>query len=255
MADIEKELKKVRDEAAQRRVELAPYKKAFESFDEEAVAWLLDTISLINDNPYEAGERFATLAVGNMGEDGFTAWAKDIVFDDDDNTVANTTNIGENNKMEPSELKAELEAFEERLLGQINQNKAETQELLQEQQKREQFREITAIVTDLGYEPESWQGKMLIQVASGEVDANMPIKERLGKAHEIVSERLGTATQESSDSVKIGNAEVSSDPLNVPATGGQVGGGGIPNAGENVPLSFNDADDALMTLLKSEIGQ
>ena len=34
MADIEKELKKVRDEAAQRRVELAPYKKAFESFDE-----------------------------------------------------------------------------------------------------------------------------------------------------------------------------------------------------------------------------
>ncbi len=129
------------------------------------------------------------------------------------------------------------------------------QELLQEQQKREQFREITTIVTNLGYEPESWQGKMLIQVASGEVDANMPIKERLSKAHEIVSERLGTATEESSDSVKIGNAEVPSDPLNVPATGGQVGGGGIPNAGENVPLSFNDADDALMTLLKSEIGQ
>jgi len=34
-----------------------------------------------------------------------------------------------------------------------------------------------------------------------------------------------------------------------------VGGGGIPNVSENVPITFGDADEALMNLVRSEIGQ
>jgi len=256
MGDIEKELKKVRDEAAQRRVELAPFKKAFESFDDEAVGWLLDTIALINTQPYEAGERFATLAYGNMGEEGFVTWAKDLVFDSDESIVENNENIGENSKMEPDQLKAEIAAMEERLLGAMDKRDGETRQILEEQQQREQFKEITNIIQGLGYEPDSWQGKMLIQVASGEVDNALPMSERLAKADEIVKERLGTSSNANAEeNIQIGNAEVPAETLNVPATGGQVGGGGIPNVGENVPASFTDANDALLTLLKTEVGQ
>ena len=45
------------------------------------------------------------------------------------------------------------------------------------------------------------------------------------------------------------------EPLDVPATGGQIGGGGVPNIAQDDPITFNDADNALRDLLKSQIGQ
>lgn len=250
MADTEKELKKVRDEAAQRRVELAPFKKAFENFDEEATEWILETLTMINANPYEAGERFATLAVGNMGQDNFGIWAKEFINAD---SVDNNSNIGDNEKMDEN-AESQIKAMEERLMTAINTKDEETKKMMAEQEKREQFKEISQIVSDLGYELEDWKGKMLIQVATQEVDSTLDIGQRLSKADDIVKERLG-GTQETpqTNNIQIGNAEVAQDPLNVPATGGQVGGSGIPNINETPPISFNDADDALMTLLRSEV--
>lgn len=259
MADVEKELKKVRDEAAQRRVELSPYKKAFENFDEEARDWLLETVELINSDPFEAGARFATLAYGNMGEDGFRQWAQEVAFDGDLSSVENKPKIGENSKMS-DDVDAKIASLEEKLLGAINQNNNATKEMMEEQQRREQFREITQIINDLGYDPDSWQGKMLVQVATSEIDKSLDIAQRLSKADDVVRERLGgkitdnAATEEAPKNIQIGNAEVQSEPLNVPPTGGQVGGGGIANIAENQPATFGDADDALMTLLKSEVG-
>ena len=253
MADLEKELKKVREEAAQRRVELAPYKKAFENFDAEAVNWLLDTVSLIEENPSEAGERFATLAYGNMGSEGFRVWVNEVAFEDDEDIVDNKEYIGENREMENNDLDTKIQEMENRLLGAIDKQNSQTKEMIGEQQRREQFKEITQIITDLGYDPDDWKGKMLIQVATQEIDKSLDIGQRLSKADDIVKERLGNKVEDSS--IQIGNAEVSAGSLNVPPTGGQVGGGGIANVAEDTPISFGDADDALMTLLRSEVGQ
>jgi len=254
MADIEKELKKVRDEAAQRRVELTPFKKAFENFDEEATEWILETLTMINANPYEAGERFATLAVGNMGQDNFGIWAQEFINAD---SVDNNENIGDNKKMDEN-AETQIKAMEERLMTAINSKDEENKKMMAEREKREQFKEINQIVSDLGYNIDDWKGKMLIQVATQEVDATLDIGQRLSKADDLVKERLngenleGQATSEPKN-IQIGNAEVSQEPLNVPATGGQVGGSGIANINETQPISFNDADDALMTLLRSEV--
>ena len=253
MADTEKELKKVRDEAAQRRVELSPFKKAFENFDEEASTWLLETVGMINEDPFEAGARFATLAYGNMGEEGFREWAKEVAFEGDTSVIEKKPNIGENSNMS-DDVDSKIASLEEKLLGAINQQNSATKEMLEEQQRREQFKEITQIITDLGYDPDSWQGKMLVQVATSEVDRSLDIGQRLSKADDIVKERLGNAPEEEEKNIQIGNAEVQAEPLNVPPTGGQFGGGGIANVAENEPVTFGDADEALRALLKSEVG-
>jgi hypothetical protein len=255
MTDLEKEIKKVRDEAAQRRVELSPYKKAFENFDSEATNWLLETVELINTDPQEAGERFATLAVGNMGQDNFTNWASEFINED---IVDNNVDIGDNNKMDDNAQEPNLQGLEERLMAAIDSKNQETKEMIAEQERREQYKEINQMVVDLGYNVDSWQGKMLIQVASSEVDSNLDIGQRLSKADDIVRERIGSgvsdkAATNEAEKIQIGNAEIAKDPLNVPATGGQIGGTGVPEVNGTTPISFGDADDALMTLLRSEV--
>jgi hypothetical protein len=45
MADLERELKKVRDEAAQRRVELSPFKKAFGNFQKIGSRKFIDVLT------------------------------------------------------------------------------------------------------------------------------------------------------------------------------------------------------------------
>ncbi len=253
--DLEKELKKVRDEAAQRRVELAPYKKAFDDLDEEATEWMLETLSMIKTDPHEAGQRFASLAYGNMGEDAFKSWAGNLFGDD----VDNYNEIGENRNMD-TDMEEWATKLEERLMSKIEETNAESKQMFQERERNEQFKEITQTITALGYEPDSWQGKMLVSVATNEVDNTKPIGQRLADADTLVRERIGDNVREGAEATSEQPPQnlvpqQPTEPLDVPATGGQIGGGGVPNIAQDDPITFNDADNALRDLLKSQIGQ
>ncbi len=267
MDKFEKEIKKVREEAARYRTQLAPYKKAFQSFDPDAVDWLLRSIELVEEDPSEAGKRFATLAYGNLGESEFKSWIEDVVYDgevvvnEEDNYDYNESYEEEGNEMvteaeysDSNEMPAWAKQLEERLTGVVNTVEQKNNERQEQAERKEQFQIINETVSRLGYDADTWQGKMLLQVASQEVDANEDLTVRLEKADAIVKERLGDKVS-TPETVQIGNAEIKNEEIEVPATGGQVGGGGIPNVSENPPMTFGDADEALMNLVRSEIGQ
>ena len=123
--------------------------------------------------------------------------------------------------------------------------------------RQQQFNVINKTVTDLGYDPDSWQGKMLIQVASAETDQQKPLADRLNDAHGIVQTRIVSEPAETApeNNVVVQTSEVSTEPLEVPATGGQHGGGGVPDINGEDPISFGDANSALRDLLNSQVGQ
>ena len=135
----------------------------------------------------------------------------------------------------------------------------EASKLIREE-RNEQFKEITQTITALGYEPDSWQGKMLVSVATNEVDNTKPIGQRLADADTLVRERIGDNVREGAEAPSEQPPQnlvpqQPTEPLDVPATGGQIGGGGVPNIAQDDPITFNDADNALRDLLKSQIGQ
>lgn len=252
----EKEIKKLRDEAAKYRTQLAPYKRAFENLEPEAVDWLLHSVELLSTDPSVAGERFATLGYGNMGDDKFKEWTTNVVGIDLEEYATNEekeeTEMVSNEEYQAQQGEVEPD-FEARVMGAIQALDQKIEHRAQEATRQQQFTVINDKVRSLGYDPDTWQGKMLLQVASDEVSADQDLEARLDAAHTIVTERIGE--QAPAETVQIGDAQVSDEPLNVPATGGQVGGGGIPNVNEDTPMSFGDADEALMNLMRSQIGQ
>ncbi len=262
MADYEREIKKLREEAARYRTQLAPYKKAFGSMDSDAIEWLLRSVELVSEDPSEAGRRFATLAYGNLGDREFKNWIQDVVYDGDvveEDYDHNEDYEGEEMEMEIDETNSNdmpewAKKLEERVTGVVQAVEQQSQERAASAERKEQFKVINDTVTRLGYDSDSWQGKMLLQVASNEVDAQEDIVTRLEKAASIVQERLGDKAP-SNDTVQIGEASIPNEEIEVPATGGQVGGGGIPNVNSDTPATFGDADEALMNLMKSQVGQ
>lgn len=267
MDKFEKEIKKLREEAARYRTQLAPYKKAFSNFEPDAVDWVLRTVELVQEDPSEAGKRFATLAYGNLGESDFKSWVEDIVYDGE--VVGSQEEYDHNEDyegediMEMPDMDGSGEAMpewakklEERVTSVVEKVENQNQERAVMAERKEQFKVINSTVERLGYDADSWQGKMLLNVAANEIDANEDLSVRLEKADAIVRERIGdkaeSAPAEPTGTVQIGNAEV---PQEVPATGGQVGGGGIPDVTGETPITFGDADEALMTLMKTQVGQ
>ena len=214
------------------------------------------SVELLSSDPSQAGERFATLGYGNMGDDKFKEWTTNVVGinleenatneeKEDIEMVSNEDYQAQQGEVEPD--------FEARVMGAIQALDQKIEHRAQEATRQKQFTVINDKVRSLGYDPDTWQGKMLLQVASDEVSADQDLEARLDAAHTIVTERIGE--QAPTETVQIGDAQVSDEPLNVPATGGQVGGGGIPNVNEDTPMSFGDADEALMNLMRSQIGQ
>ena len=265
MADFEKEIKKLREEAAKYRTQLAPYKKAFGNMEPDAIEWLLRSVELVTEDPSEAGKRFATLAYGNLGEYEFKQWIQDVVYDgetevnEDEVEYEHNEDYGEEIMTDTmggsDEMPEWAKKLEERVTGVVQAVEEQSKERQVMADRKEQFKTINDTVASLGYDVDSWQGKMVLQVASQEVDVNEDVVTRLEKASEIVKERLGDRIEsQPSETVQIGAAEIKND-IEVPATGGQVGGGGIPNVNEDTPMSFGDADEALMNLMKSQVGQ
>lgn len=254
MDGTEKEIKKLRDEAAKYRTQLSPYKKAFANFDEDAVAWLLETINMVSATPQEAGRRFATLAYGNMGKDHFKEWIDNVVYDDiDEDEGEEIEMVAENYNEAPVEEPMAASALD-KIMARIDAIDEKIQMRDSASERQEQFKTIQNKIEELGYEQDSWQAKMVLQVASQEVDAEQDVSKRLEDAHAIVSERLGTAPEGGNESAAP-QTGISLEEMTVPATGGNVGGGGVPNINENIPITFGDADEALMNLVRSEIGQ
>lgn len=259
--DPEKEIKKVRDEAAKYRTQLAPYKEAFGDLETEAVKWMLDTIKLVTSDATEAGKRFASLAYANLGEDNFKDWFTTVVADE---SLVENTNIGDNEIMnaetsgqpETVDITEWAQNFENKVMGAIDGIEKKNQERVVQEQRNQQFQNIHEITKELGYDPDTWQGKMLLQVASAETDNALNLRDRLVAAHEIVETRIvKEQPTEGLSSIPSSITEpATSNNLDVPATGGQVGGGGIPDINGEDPVSFGDANDALRSLLKSEIG-
>jgi len=256
MADTERELKKVRDEAAQRRVELAPFKKAFEQFDDEAKNWLLQSIEMINEDPIKAGERFANLAYGNMGEEHFKTWISGNTEAD----VENIENMGDNSIMGTQDNADEIDVtdwaqqLEGRIMSALQERESRTAQMFEQRDKQSQYKQIREEISSLGYDPDSWQGRMLVQTATTECEKDKPVAERLKEADTIVRERIG-GNIKSAEPVQVGNAAIPQIQVESPATAANMGGSGIANVNEDMPISFNDANDALNQLLKSEIGQ
>jgi hypothetical protein len=254
----DKEIKKVRDEAAKYRTQLAPYKEAFGDLEPEAISWMLDTIKMVNSDGEEAGKRFASLAYANLGEENFKEWYGTVIADE---PLVENTDIGDNEDMTEQNTSGQVDmtewatGLENRLMGAIGEIEKKNEERAANEQRHVQLKNIQNIANELGYDPNSWEGKMLLQVASGETNNDLDIRERLVAAHEIVSERIikKESPEETSTPPILGDAPVL-QTLNVPATGGQVGGGGIPDINGEDPIRFSDANNALNSLLKSEIG-
>lgn len=277
MMNYEAELKKVRQEAANYRTQLAPFKKAFGTIDTEATEWFLDTVAMIQDNPNEAGTRFASLAYGNLGETGFTSYVKNVLGDSVLPSPTQARN-GEEVDMDDAQFQQWASQFEQKMMSAIQQTQTQMQEhfnvKLEEASQRQEYDRITGIIRNLGYDPDSWQGKLLVQVASDEAEGVDP-EARLRSANVIVRERIGPAAlqPESVDGTElegepihlqeqsfkmVGGIQIPippEEPTGVPPTGGTVGGGGVPNGAAEEPSSFRDADDALMGLLRSTPGE
>lgn len=253
--DQEKEIKKVRDEAAKYRTQLAPYKEAFGELEPEAITWMLDTIKMIESDPLESGKRFASVAYGNMGEVEFMDFIKTVAPNED---LVNEPEIKDNKDMPLNEEHDDdsiditdwAEGLEQRLMSKIDNIGKQQEEREANAMRYQQFEAINQEIQKLGYDPDSWQGKMLVQVASAETNQQQDIVARLEEADTIVKGRI---VQEEEGSVA--PTSLDDNPLDVPATGGQVGGGGIPNIAGEEPITFQDANAALNELLKSQVGQ
>ena len=278
--DVQQELKKVREEAAKYRVQLAPYKQAFAHLDDESIQWMLNTVSMMRENPEQAGLHFATLAYGNMGEDRFKVWAKGIIGDEPDFEEIDTEGSID---MDDAQFQQWAQQFEAKIMGAIQSVQAQTKEQLEEQQRRAEYEQITGMIRNLGYNPDDWKGKMLIDIAASEVDGE-DYQTRLNAADVIARERLGAnapvrsggnpldqPVDESGQPVPdpslpslpeqkyqwIGGVQVpipTEEPVEVPPTGGNIGGGGVPNGAATEPSTFGQADDALLALMRSTPG-
>ena len=251
--DQEKEIKKVRDEAAKYRTQLAPFKEAFGDLEPEAVTWMLDTIKMIESDPLESGKRFASVAYGNMGEIEFMDFIKTVAPNED---LVNEPEIKDNENMSVEEYDDDsiditewAEGLEKRLMSRIDDIGKQQEQREANAMRYQQFEAINQEIQKLGYDPDSWQGKMLVQVASAETNQEEDIVARLQEADTIVKGRI---VQEEESSAP---TNLDDNPLDVPATGGQIGGGGIPNIAGEEPITFQDANAALNELLKSQVGQ
>lgn len=261
--NTEKEIKKVRDEAAKYRTQLAPYKEAFGHLEPEAVTWMLETIKMIDSDPMESGKRLASVAYSNMGETEFVEWINTVAPNEnlvraeeieDNEIMTDTSNSGEPGTIDITEW---ADNFEKKVMGAIAGIEQKNQEREANSARQQQFNVINDTVKKLGYEPDSWQGKMLIQVASSETDQKKDLTDRLNDAHEIVKTRIVSEPVETApeNNVVVATPEASTESLEVPATGGQHGGGGIPDINGEDPISFGDANSALRDLLNSQVGQ
>ena len=251
--DQEKEIKKVRDEAAKYRTQLAPFKEAFGDLEPEAVTWMLDTIKMIESDPLESGKRFASVAYGNMGEIEFMDFIKTVAPNED---LVNEPEIKDNENMSVEEYDDDsiditewAEGLEKRLMSRIDDIGKQQEQREANAMRYQQFEAINQEIQTLGYDPDSWQGKMLVQVASAETNQEEDIVARLQEADTIVKGRI---VQEEESPAP---TNLDDNPLDVPATGGQIGGGGIPNIAGEEPITFQDANAALNELLKSQVGQ
>ena len=251
--DQEKEIKKVRDEAAKYRTQLAPFKEAFGDLEPEAVTWMLDTIKMIESEPLESGKRFASVAYGNMGEIEFMDFIKTVAPNED---LVNEPEIKDNENMSVEEYDDDsiditewAEGLEKRLMSRIDDIGKQQEQREANAMRYQQFEAINQEIQKLGYDPDSWQGKMLVQVASAETNQEEDIVARLQEADTIVKGRI---VQEEESPAP---TNLDDNPLDVPATGGQIGGGGIPNIAGEEPITFQDANAALNELLKSQVGQ
>lgn len=273
--NLEQELKKVREEAAKYRVQLAPYKQAFGHLDDDAINWMLNTVSMMKDNPQQAGLHFATLAYGNMGEDRFKLWAKSVVGEEEFEIEPEGSTT-----MDDTEFQQWAENFEAKIMSAIQNVQAQTREQIEEQVNRQEYEKITNMIRNLGYDPDSWQGKMLVDIAASEVEGN-DYKSRLDAADVIARERLGTNAPNVNNPLNqpvdqsgqtlpdpslpplpeqqykmVGGIQVpvSPEPTEVPPTGGNIGGGGVPNGAATEPSTFSQANDALLSLMRSTPG-
>ena len=251
--DQEKEIKKVRDEAAKYRTQLAPFKEAFGDLEPEAVTWMLDTIKMIESDPLESGKRFASVAYGNMGEIEFMDFIKTVAPNED---IVNEPEIKDNENMSVEEYDDDsiditewAEGLEKRLMSRIDDIGKQQEQREANAMRYQQFEAINQEIQKLGYDPDSWQGKMLVQVAGAETNQEEDIVARLQEADTIVKGRI---VQEEESPAP---TNLDDNPLDVPATGGQIGGGGIPNIAGEEPITFQDANAALNELLKSQVGQ
>ena len=213
---------------------------------------MLDTIKMIESDPLESGKRFASVAYGNMGEIEFMDFIKTVAPNED---LVNELEIKDNEDMSVEDYDDDdsiditewAEGLEERLMARIDNIGKQQEEREANVMRQQQFDTINQEIKKLGYDPDSWQGKMLVQVASNETDQEQDIIVRLQEADGIVKTRI---VQEEESVTNLDD-----NPLDVPATGGQIGGGGIPNIAGEEPITFQDANAALNELLKSQVGQ
>lgn len=284
--NLENELKKVRQEAANYRTQLAQYKKAFEGLDEDSIQWVLESVGLIQQNPNQAGLRFANLAYANLGEDAFKTFAQNLYGDF--TTVTTPTTQVKDMAMDDAQFQQWAQMFEQKMMSAIDNMKTELNNRFVENDRQREFDRISEAIRSLGYDPDSWQGKMLLDVAANEAQGNEPIA-RLRHADTLVRERIGSAAPAvpgapAQDSATPGTGEgggvtalslpeqqyqvvggvripvtpepavSNGEPVEVPPTGGLVGGGGVPNGAAEEPNSFSDADSAMMALLQGSAG-
>lgn len=259
------ELTRARQEAAKFRTQLREYQQAFGHLDDEARNWMLETIKMTNEELGQdaietAGRRFGELTVNWLGE-GFTQWAQSL--------TGESTIRQESIDMDEQQLGQMFQQMEQRLTSAFDRRIQALEGTFDDREKQSRYQMIIDQAKQLGYDPESWQGKALFQAAADETSGD------INAAHEVLKSRgiapfhdteiqqemtveggantiLGTPPPQSAPApveTQTG-ALTPAPPTPVPPTGGQVGGTGVPETPHEPIVDFDVATDATLELLQ-----
>tara|TARA_R110000787_G_scaffold199283_1_gene310350 strand:+ start:1493 stop:2284 length:792 start_codon:yes stop_codon:yes gene_type:complete len=247
------ELSRAREQAAASRVELAPFKKAFAHLDPENTAWMLETLAKMGSenqqDQAEAADRLGSLTVNWMGE-SFVPWVEQLT-----GVSLDAPEPQAGAEMEEEQLKTMLAEFQKNIVSAVD---SRFNEQASTSDQRERFNAILGEIRGLGYNPDSWQGKMLLQTAADETGADVQA------AHAILQERGIQPSDPVAEETPVVPAGAPPtpvipippvvEPASVPPTGGQVGGTGIPETPSEEIIDFGMASDATLELLTSIVG-
>ena len=240
--DLKPYVEELRQEAAKYRTKFAPYRDAFDGYDEREVSFLLTLVEQLKaPDPSQAAKVMRDMAYDMLGE----SWAEDAPWaeaeipaeepeeeETEDMTDAPTTEPG---AITPEEFQRILDERDAR--AKQEQEQAELEKLVEQ---------VKAEAQALGYEPESSDYFLLVNTAMHKTDGD------LSKAAELIAPitGIGSATTEDTQPGAEGQTATPSAPRFPPPV--QGGAGAAPGEAKEGPKNVKEARAAMEEWLSGQ---
>lgn len=230
--DLKPYVEELRQEAAKYRTKFAPYRDAFDGYDDRETSFLLSLVTQLKaPDPSQAAKVMRDMAYDMLGE----SWAEDAPWaeadipaeepetEGDDMTDAPTTEAG---AITPEEFQRILDERDAR--AKQEQEQAELEKLVEQ---------VKAEAQALGYEPESSDYFLLVNTAMHKTDGD------LSKAAELIAPitGIGTAGADTTNTQEQ-TAEPSAPRFPPPVQGGS---GAAPGEAKEGPKNVKEARAAM----------